>query len=73
MPPYLSEDCRDLIQRMLLVDPIERITLAEVREHPWFQVNLPPELCHPPEPITSRKLQSIDDQVLQLLMKVVLY
>ena len=26
---------------MLLVDPLKRITIPEVRQHPWFTVNLP--------------------------------
>ena len=31
MPGYLSEGCRDLIPRMLLVDPLARITASQLR------------------------------------------
>ncbi|XP_018569004.1 calcium/calmodulin-dependent protein kinase kinase [Anoplophora glabripennis] len=33
--PKVSEDLRDLIRKMLVKDPNERITLPEVKEHPW--------------------------------------
>ncbi len=26
---------------MLLVDPLKRITIPEIRQHPWFTVHLP--------------------------------
>jgi carbon catabolite-derepressing protein kinase len=48
MPSYLSPDAKDLISRMLVVNPIQRITIAEIRKHPWFKKNLP-EYLHPPK------------------------
>jgi 5'-AMP-activated protein kinase catalytic alpha subunit len=41
LPSHLSPGARDLIPRMLLVDPLKRITVPEVRQHPWFAVHLP--------------------------------
>ena len=32
----LSENCKDLISKMLEPDPSKRITLREIRDHPWF-------------------------------------
>ena len=26
---------------MLLVDPLKRITIPEIRQHPWFTLHLP--------------------------------
>ena len=40
-PNYLTPGARDLIRRMLVVQPLERITIPEIRQHPWFSVNLP--------------------------------
>lgn len=40
-PNYLTPGARDLIRRMLIVQPLERITIPEIRQHPWFSVNLP--------------------------------
>jgi len=41
LPSNLSPGARDLIPRMLLVDPLKRITIPEIRQHPWFTVRLP--------------------------------
>nr|GEV77902.1 SNF1-related protein kinase catalytic subunit alpha KIN10-like [Tanacetum cinerariifolium] len=41
IPNYLSLGARDLISRMLIVDPVNRITIPEIYKHPWFQKNLP--------------------------------
>ena len=41
IPSYVSAEARSLLQSMLVVDPVKRITIAEIRQLPWFQVNLP--------------------------------
>ena len=41
LPTHLSPGARHLISRMLLVDPLKRITIPEIRQHPWFLVLLP--------------------------------
>ncbi|XP_024980723.1 SNF1-related protein kinase catalytic subunit alpha KIN10-like isoform X1 [Cynara cardunculus var. scolymus] len=40
-PNYLSIGARDLITRMLLVDPVNRISIPEIYKHAWFQKHLP--------------------------------
>ena len=37
LPTHLSELSRDLIARMLVVDPLKRITIPDIRLHPWFR------------------------------------
>ncbi|KAI3870181.1 hypothetical protein MKX03_025777 [Papaver bracteatum] len=68
LPTHLSTGASDLIPRMLLVDPIKRITISEIRQHPWFQVYLPRNLV---VPLLNRKHKTtkIDDRIIQ---KVVL-
>lgn len=41
VPTHLSPPARDLITRMLLVDALKRITIPEIRQHPWFTTRLP--------------------------------
>jgi 5'-AMP-activated protein kinase, catalytic alpha subunit len=41
LPTHLSPGARHLISRMLLVDPLRRITIPEIRQHPWFAQRLP--------------------------------
>ncbi|XP_072115910.1 serine/threonine-protein kinase SIK1 isoform X2 [Mobula birostris] len=36
VPFFLSEDCEDLIRRMLTVDPLKRITIPEIKLHCWL-------------------------------------
>lgn len=44
----LLQLARDLIPRMLVVDPMKRITIPEIRRHPWFTHKLPSYLSRPP-------------------------
>lgn len=55
LPSHLSQSSRELILRMLVVDPIKRITIAEVRQHPWYQHKLPAYLMLPPELIENQE------------------
>jgi len=47
-PSHLSPDTRDLIARLIVVDPMKRMTIHEIRQHPWFKVGLPRYLAVPP-------------------------
>ena len=72
LPTHLSQSSRDLILRMLVVDPMKRITMSEIRKHPWFQHKLPAYLALPPEAIElqERKLdEEVVAQVVGLKMK----
>lgn len=55
LPAHLSQLSRDLILRMLVVDPMKRITIPEIRQHPWFMHKLPSYLSLPPELIESQE------------------
>ncbi|KAA1467848.1 Pkinase-domain-containing protein [Dentipellis sp. KUC8613] len=51
MPSYLSADARGLINGMLAVDPVKRITVPEILQHPFFTTDLPRYLQPlPPRP-----------------------
>lgn len=41
LPSYLSNETKHLLSSMLVVDPVKRITVAEIRQLPWFQQDLP--------------------------------
>eukprot|EP00915_Cephaloidophora_sp_WS-2016_P006508 GHVH01008788.1.p1 GENE.GHVH01008788.1~~GHVH01008788.1.p1 ORF type:complete len:938 (+),score=110.21 GHVH01008788.1:370-2814(+) len=44
VPAFLTASAQDLITRMIVVDPYKRLTLKEVRRHPWFDASLPEEM-----------------------------
>ncbi len=62
LPSHLSQSSRELILRMLVVDPIKRITIAEVRQHPWYQHKLPAYLTLPPA-LIERQERYIDNEI----------
>lgn len=37
IPEYVSNEAKDLIKKLLVVDPNKRLELPEVLKHPWIQ------------------------------------
>lgn len=62
LPSHLSQLSKELIVRMLVVDPMKRITIPEIRAHPWFQHKLPAYLSFPPAMIERRE-KVIDPEI----------
>ncbi|XP_048498008.1 serine/threonine-protein kinase SAPK2 isoform X3 [Beta vulgaris subsp. vulgaris] len=40
----ISPECRHLLSRIFVANPEKRITIPEIKNHPWFLKNLPVEL-----------------------------
>jgi serine/threonine protein kinase len=43
-PGFMSNEAKDLVAKMLNVDPRQRISIAGIKDHPWFTKDLPPDL-----------------------------
>ncbi|KAA8542473.1 hypothetical protein F0562_023391 [Nyssa sinensis] len=69
LPSHLSAGARDLIPRMLLVDPMKRITIPEIRQHHWFKAHLPCYLAVPP-PEPMHNMKKIDEDILHKVLKM---
>lgn len=69
LPTHLSQLAKNLIPRMLEVDPMKRITIPEIRLHPWFQHKLPPYLRHPPE-FMEKQERVVDGEVIDEVLKL---
>eukprot|EP01103_Thecamoeba_quadrilineata_P009879 TRINITY_DN200_c0_g2_i1.p1 TRINITY_DN200_c0_g2~~TRINITY_DN200_c0_g2_i1.p1 ORF type:complete len:716 (-),score=183.18 TRINITY_DN200_c0_g2_i1:116-2263(-) len=70
-PPQvpLPYDLKDLIFRMLTVDAKQRITIPEIKKHPWYcskPYNIPPDVCAHMNPEES--FDDIDDQILNAIV-----
>ncbi|GLT62778.1 hypothetical protein SLA2020_353880 [Shorea laevis] len=52
---HISQDCRHLLSRIFVANPARRITIKEIRSHPWFLKNLPRELTEAAQAIYYRK------------------
>ncbi|KAI5618487.1 serine/threonine-protein kinase SIK1 isoform X1 [Silurus asotus] len=70
IPYYMSQECENLIRRMLVVDPVKRISLAQIKQHCWLKA-VPISVCqaflNPPEPETHCKAKSYNKQVLSFM------
>lgn len=42
----LGDECKDLIRRIFVIDTHQRLNIAGIKQHPWFQRNLPAELLN---------------------------
>ena len=69
LPSHLSPGARDLISRMLFVDPLKRITMAEIRHHQWFVVHLPRYLVVPPQTQISQT-SNLDGETLDMVINL---
>lgn len=49
VPTWMSPGARDLIKKMLAVNPVQRATIDEIRQDPWFKTDLPAYLEPPVE------------------------
>ena len=36
IPEFLSENAKDILQKILVVDPKKRYSISEIKNHPWF-------------------------------------
>ncbi|MCO5574646.1 hypothetical protein L7F22_028435 [Adiantum nelumboides] len=46
IPDYvrISLECRNFLSQIFIANPEKRITIAEIKQHPWFLKNLPKEM-----------------------------
>lgn len=65
LPGHLSQDAKDIIVQMLVVDPTRRINFTQIRKHPWFQKDLPEYLQGPLRGPVDR--QTFSPEILQEL------
>ncbi|PNW74478.1 hypothetical protein CHLRE_12g485600v5 [Chlamydomonas reinhardtii] len=51
----LSDGCRDLLTRMLQQDEHKRITIPDIRRHPWFTAPLPTDMDQVIQDLATRQ------------------
>ncbi|GLT42737.1 hypothetical protein SLA2020_167230 [Shorea laevis] len=52
---HISQDCKHLLSRIFVATPTRRITIKEIKSHPWFLKNLPRELTEAAQALYYRK------------------
>ncbi|TVU36370.1 hypothetical protein EJB05_18302 [Eragrostis curvula] len=71
---HISTECRQLLARIFVANPIRRITMKEIKSHPWFLKNLPRELTETAQAMYYRRdnrVPSYSDQTSEEIMKIV--
>ncbi|KAI8530292.1 hypothetical protein RHMOL_Rhmol11G0045500 [Rhododendron molle] len=69
IPDYVrvSADCRQLLSRIFVANPSKRITIPEIKQHPWFLKSMPKELI---EGEKTKYEESSHDQPLQSVEEI---
>ncbi|SCZ93314.1 BZ3500_MvSof-1268-A1-R1_Chr6-2g08603 [Microbotryum saponariae] len=62
MPAELTDGAKDLIRKMLEVDPEKRITMDQIQRHPWV-TRIPPRSIHGAPTFVPPSIDSIDHPV----------
>ncbi|KAG0525830.1 hypothetical protein BDA96_06G091200 [Sorghum bicolor] len=71
---HVSQDCKELLSRIFVANSAKRITIREIRNHPWFLKNLPRELTEPAQAMYYKKDNSAPTysvQSVEEIMKIV--
>jgi 5'-AMP-activated protein kinase, catalytic alpha subunit len=63
LPDYVSESATDLIAKILTTDPEKRISIPEIRSHPWFNL-VPDTLSEKPGTMIGMECPPFDQQIL---------
>ena len=71
MPNFISDEVKDLINRMLQPNPVKRITMKEIKEHPWYLKDLP-EYLGDIQYLSPKKLAEVDMDIIKKLFTVFL-
>ncbi|OHT12374.1 hypothetical protein TRFO_17862 [Tritrichomonas foetus] len=74
MPPF-SEPAKDLISQLLTLDPIKRITIPQIKQHPFFRINLPYDYISPTPIPFPNFIQPVDPtkvspEIIDILRKI---
>lgn len=69
VPSHLSQSARDLLLRMLVVDPLKRLTMMDVRQHVWYKHKLPAYLMVPPG-VMDQQERFVDREVIERVSKL---
>ena len=69
LPDYLSDNAKDLLSKLLEIDPNKRIRFAEIKKHPWFTLINKKYLIHKGINI-NEDIIPIDEEIIQKMEKL---
>lgn len=72
LPSFLSSGAKQLLERMLVVNPLNRITVQQIMEDPWFKTNISDYLL-PENTDNNSDDKDIDDSLVGTLGRTMGY
>jgi len=69
IPFFMSSECESLIRRILVLDPLRRYTIQQIKEHPWMQAEVPLSVPRA-SPKPSLESGHINEQILRLMQSL---
>ncbi|KOM30734.1 hypothetical protein LR48_Vigan01g028900 [Vigna angularis] len=74
IPDYvrISKECRHLLSRIFVANPEKRITIPEIKMHPWFLKNLPVEFMEEGEGVLQNDMkESCETQSIEEILSII--
>ena len=68
-PNYLSDNAKDLLDKIIEVDPKKRLNFEQIKSHPWFNIIDKNELMHKGID-TNEDIIPIDEEIVQDMEKL---
>ena len=69
IPPWVPNDCADLIQRILVREPEQRPSIEDIKNHPYFTHHLPRGAEHMNQRLVRQRSQQTVDEIERILFK----
>lgn len=63
IPYHVPAQIADLLNKIIVADPLERLTISQILDHPWLSDSLPKSLA------PSMKKAEVDEEVFESLLK----
>ncbi|KAJ7945429.1 Protein kinase superfamily protein [Quillaja saponaria] len=73
IPDYVrvSKDCMHLLSRIFVAEPEKRITIPEIRKHPWFLKNLPIEFMNDEDGGLQNDINNDSSQCIEEILSII--
>ena len=69
LPDFLSDNAKDILTKIIEIDPKKRLNFQQIKEHPWFNIIDKNELIHKGINI-KEDIIPVDEEIIQKMEKI---